>query len=332
MTAVLNRYDYEVLPRTGLYEWQRRSNARPPRSGPGQAQLPDGAKDYLRWDNARLVQLQQAYSRFDQAVTRPLVWTDDLVRRDDLTAFRGDNAYVWQRRGQNMNPLGYILTTYYVKSLDNLHLLERLAEDEFFGVATFLVADKVVSRDLLDSIIELSFLEKHLGVSKRENLSILDVGAGYGRLAHRAVAALPNVRSYFCTDAVPVSTFLSEYYLRFRRVDERAQVVPLHEIESALANHAVDLAINIHSFSECTLSAIEWWFRLLAQSGIKHVMIAPNPLDHGGELLLTNHHEDFSHIAERHGYRLIAKEPKYRDACVQDFGIMPTYYHLLELS
>ena len=331
LTAFLNRYDYEVVPRTGLYDWQRQSHSKSPERGPRPARLPDGAKDYLRWDNARLSQLQQAYSRFDESVRLPLVWTEGHVRPDDLTSFRGDNAYVWQRRGQNMNPLGYILTAYYVKSLDTLHLLDRLVEDDYFGASTILVDDKVVSRDLLDSIIELSFLERNLCVSERANLSILDIGAGYGRLAHRAVTALPNVRCYYCTDAVPVSTFISEYYVRFRNAGERVQVVPLHEIEGALASRTVDLAINVHSFSECTLSAIEWWFRLMEKSGIKHAMIAPNPVDHGGELLTTNDRQDFSHVVERHGYRLIAKEPKYRDACVQKFGIMPTHYHLFEL-
>ena len=45
------------------------------------------------------------------------------------------------------------------------------------------------------------------------------------------LAGLPNIAEYLCTDAVPVSTFLSEYYLRFRGLQDRATVVPLDEIE-----------------------------------------------------------------------------------------------------
>jgi hypothetical protein len=35
---------------------------------------------------------------------------------------------------------------------------------------------------------------------------------------------------------------------------------------------------------------------------------------------------------ERHGYKLVAKEPKYRDPVVQQYAIGPTYYYLFELS
>jgi hypothetical protein len=57
------------------------------------------------------------------------------------------------------------------------------------------------------SFFELYFLDNHLDIASRENVCILDIGAGYGRLAHRTVTALPNVR-YLCTDAVAVSTFI----------------------------------------------------------------------------------------------------------------------------
>ena len=90
---------------------------------------------------------------------------------------------------------------------------------------------------------------------------MLDIGAGYGRLAHRMVSALPGVERYLCTDAVAVSTFVSDYYLRFRGM-EKALAIPLDVIDNSLRDYPVDLAINIHSFSECQTRAIEWWIRL----------------------------------------------------------------------
>ena len=178
--------------------------------------------------------------------------------------------------GVHTNQLAYALTTYYVKSIDQLGLVGKLDEDPLFGNVCFDIDNRLVSRDLLDSILEIYFLEKHLKLSALENPTLLDIGAGYGRLAHRMLNALPNIKQVLCTDAFPVSTFVSEYYLRFRDLGDRAKVVPLDEIEQALWDHPVDIAINIHSFPECRLSAIEWWVSRLAKYGVRYLMIVPN--------------------------------------------------------
>ncbi|MEW6354162.1 MAG: putative sugar O-methyltransferase [Pseudomonadota bacterium] len=297
------------------------------------SKLPDGAADYLQPDNPKLKELQAAYANPSRhPLKEHMVWSDSLITSDDLRYFRGDNAYVWQMRGKNMNMLGYALTAYYVKAMDNLYLLRKLEEDDLFGIFTFRIDNKIISRDLLDSIIEIYFLERHLRISQWPRLNILDIGAGYGRLAHRFINALPNVENYFCTDAVAVSTFISDYYLGFRNVHHKAKTIPIYNIESALKNHTVDIAINVHSFSECTLPAVEWWLSLLESKRVKYLMIVPNTMDHDGKLLLTIQRKDFSKVIERHGYKLIAKEPKYSDECVQEYGIKPTYHYLYELT
>ena len=257
LNSAVERHGYEVVESRQLYEWQKDPKTQPSRK---RSQPPKGAAEYLRPDNPRLQDLQVRYGAFNNQVTSPLVWTDTAVSPDDICYFRGDNAYVWQLRGSgmNMNIMGYVLTAYYVKSIDKFGLLDSLAEDDSFGIVTFRIADRVMSRDLLDSIVELYFLERHLGVSLAKDMTILDIGAGYGRLAHRVTCALPGIRNYFCTDAVAVSSFISEYYLRFRSVEGRAKVVPLDEIENTLGNATVNIAVNIHSFAECRISAIEW--------------------------------------------------------------------------
>jgi hypothetical protein len=159
---------------------------------------------------------------------------------------------------------------------------------------------------------------------------VLDVGAGYERLAHRMVSALPGIERFFCTDAVAVSTFVSDYYLRFRGL-EKALVIPLDEIDNTLRDHPVDLAINIHSFSECRIQAIEWWARLLSKHRVKNLMIAPNGTGERLQRLFTNDGQDFLPLLERYGYRTVLKEPKFIDPVVQEYGLLPTWYHLLEL-
>lgn len=354
MNSVLKRYDYEIINSNLLKnKWQKTPQIEPsyqhsslpkgvneylqqkiPQIEPTHkhSDLPKGANEYLQMSNPILQDLQTRYDSFDNLVTTPLVWKDDHVKPEDILYFRGDNAYVWQLRGRNMNVPGYALATYYVKSIDRLGLLEKLTEDNLFGNYTFRIDNKLISRDLLDSILEIYFLENRIGLSEKKNITVLDIGAGYGRLAHRMTCALPNIKEYLCTDGVAISTFISEYNLRFRGLENRAKVIPLDEIENELCEKSVDIAINIHSFSECSISAIEWWLSLLEKIGIKYLMVVPNACNHGGKLLQTNDGKDMGIIIENHGYKLISKDPKYRDPIVQEIAVNPTYHYLFQFQ
>ncbi|HET7365774.1 MAG TPA: putative sugar O-methyltransferase [Burkholderiales bacterium] len=330
LDSTLKPYGYRVVPSAILHDWQKELE---PRGRFNASRLPPGAASYLRPDHPRLVELKRRYASFDRRVTSPLVWIEGSLSAQELRYFRGDNAYVWQLRGPNMDGGAYALATYYAKSIDAHGLLGKLVEDDYFGNFTFDICGTLVSRDLLDSLVEIYFLDRHLGVaSAAAGLTVLDIGAGYGRLAHRMLSALPSVRRYLCTDAIAESTFLSEYYLGFRKLDDRARVLALNEIEAALEAQSVDLALNIHSFSECTPSAIDWWIALLARHRVKHLMIVPNAQEHGGELLLTLDRKDMRSIIERHGYRQVARDPKYRDRLVQKHAINPTCHFLFELA
>ena len=326
INLILGRFGYQTVPTRTLYEWQRRPAGRSFVAKP----VPKEAEEYLTPENPRFQDLVERYANADPRVTEPLTWTAGYVTPDDLRYFRGDNPYVWQLRGR-FAEIHYVLTTYYVKDIDRLGLLEKLAEDGAFGAYTFPVDGKAVSRDLLDSILHLDFLDRHLGLSKASGLNILDIGAGYGRLANRTLEALPDLGTYYCTDAVASSTFLSEYYLKFRGIGDSGRVVALDRLEELdMAN--IGLAINIHSFSECRLSAVVWWVELLARLSVKYLMIVPNAQSHGGNELLTNTGDDFLPVIEAQGYKLVAKEPKYRDPSVQKYGLFPSYHYLFELS
>ena len=290
----------EIVDARLLYDWQR--NALTPQH---ESPIPIEADEYLRPDNPRLEELRQRYSSAETT--------------DNLRGFRGD------LRGSNLNPIGYALATYYIQSIDRLGLLNALAEDGLFGNVTFEIAGHVVSRDLLDSILEIYFLEKHLRLTHRKDAVILDIGAGYGRLAHRMVAVFPNLGAYLCTDATAASTFVSEFYLRFRGVDSRATVIPLDEIETTVRNRRIDIAVNIQSFSGCSLEAIEWWITLLARNTVRYLMIETK------DELQSFDRQDFREALERAGYRLLAREPKYGDPIVQQYALDPTHHYLFGL-
>lgn len=330
LNKVLRPFDLRIVPASILYEWQ--INERWEGSYTTEIPLPDGAESYLHPTNPRLLELEQKYSEFHKEVTTPLVWNKGHVKTTDLLYFRGDNAYVWQLRGWNMNAMAYALSAYYLKSVDELKLFESLHEDGLFGVHSFKVDGRKISRDLLDSVAEIRFLEKHCGLSSRSNIKILDIGAGYGRLAHRLLTAFPNVTTYACTDAIAASTFVCEYYLRFRNLTSRVDVIPLFDIESTLKNTKFDLAINTHSFPECNLAAIEWWVNELATNRVRQLMLVPNVTDETGDILYTSNMQDFRPILNRHGYIEKVREPKFLDPIVQDYGVDPSFHYLFELE
>jgi hypothetical protein len=329
LNSALARRGKMIVPLECLYEWQRK-----PVLGPvyNPAPIPESARTYLSKDNPRLLDLQRRYAKCDSMVIVSATWTDDYLRAEDLRYFRGDNIYVWQVRGGpytaggNYHEMGQALAAHYAKFIDRAGLFDRLAEDGAFGAFMFDVAGRTVSRDLTDSVIELDFLDRHLDLLRRSNVSILDIGAGYGRLAYRTTMAAPGVRQYLCVDAIAHSTFLSEFYLAYRAAD-RTRVVPLDEVAATLGAEQIDIAININSFSECRVEAIEWWVSRTARWGVRRFMVSCM-----SDELRTNHGVEFSSIFARHRYRLVVREPKYRDPPVQRYAIAPGYYFLFELQ
>src|SRR5260370_39886580 len=127
-----------------------------------------------------------------------------------LAEFRRDSYYIWQTRWTK--PETYLLTAYYVREHDQLGLFGRLTEDGLFGATTVPFEDGyLLSRDLLDSMNEINLVAHWLGLRRDSAVSVLDIGSGYGRLAHRLVDPLPRSTVVWC-DAGPVSTLLCAVY------------------------------------------------------------------------------------------------------------------------
>ena len=323
LRKILQRFGFDIVREAYIYDWQKEGG----RTDHSEIYLPEGAKTYLSPTNPILQTYEKRYRNSDYPVSDVLLWSEDRVRTEDILYFRGHNAYVFQEGRSNRNVLGYLLAYYYVKSIDHLGLLEKLIEDNAFGAITYEIDEKQVSRDLLDSILEISFLDRHLGLDKKTEFSVLDIGAGYGRSAHRMVKSFPGLKNYSCTDAIAVSSFIAEYYLKFRKIEKKAKILPLDTIKGDIQKNSFNLAINIHSFSECTLSAIEWWLALLNENSVRYLMIVPN----SGTELLTHDKRDFQPLVEEYGYELLVKEPKYKDPVVQKYALNPDHFHLFEL-
>jgi SAM-dependent methyltransferase len=232
------------------------------------------------------------------------MWSREYIASGiDPASFRADNVYVWQRfHGNDAYERSYRWLADHEGDL-----LACCSEDGAFGAHCVPIDGRLISRDLLDSVAELGFLRSEFG--DLSSLSFLDIGAGYGRLAHRASEVAPGA-GYICCDGIPESTVLSEFYLAHRRVGT-VNVVPLNDIASRLSSTRIDVALNIHSFPECPGPAIEWWLRLLADHEIRYLFIVPNEVGllrstDGARLELTP-------LLNRFGYRLEAMRLKYRD-------------------
>jgi hypothetical protein len=293
---------------------------------------------YLVPDNPRLVALEEAYRQQHLDPTRPnhmsSTWTmAKSSTEDDLRYFRGDNLYVWQyTRSPLHNRYRYFIYGRYVQGIDSFGLLGKvLDEDGEFGCFTFEFDGMPrFSRDLLDSVNELTFLGRHTDIFESANIEVLDIGAGYGRVAHRALTAAPNITRYWCVDALARSTFLSEYYLRHRGLSDRANVIALSDLNGGLgelAGRTIQLAVNIHSFSEMPQSAIKAWLDLLNELQVPHLFVVPNEKDSILSRESDGSRRDCGSLFSQAGYQLAVSEPALQDVAVRD--VLDVHDHFL---
>ncbi len=290
----------------------------------------------LRATNPALVALCQRYAGLQNIIGTAPFWRPGYVAEQDLLYFRGDNCYVWQFQDNN-TPEKYVLTYLYLKTIDTLGLFDVLTEAGDYGVFMFPAGDtdkegnnRFVSRDLLDSVCELLFLERALQISRRPGLKVLDIGAGYGRLAYRAVTALSNIDTYFCIDAIPESTFISRYYLS-EKAAERTRVIAF-DAQEDLVPGTIDLAVSIHSFSECAIEAVDYWLSRCAELKIEYLFIVPNMSGREGKAVRLMNGTDISPLLAQRGYHLCHAEPKYQNPQVQKYGVSPKWYYLFRAA
>jgi SAM-dependent methyltransferase len=296
--------------------------------------LPAGATEYLRADNPRLVQLRAAYDAVDSPAVLHSQWEPDNVAGYlDLQYFRGDSMIQWHYRElPRATRLKLFLYLSYLQERDTPGLLNRLPEDGMFGCWTYdYQGYPRVSRDLLDSVAELLFLHRHLSLLDIPGIRVLDVGAGYGRLAERTITAAPGLGDYCCVDAIPESTFLCEYYLGWRGLMPPARVLPLPELGQLQAG-SFDLAVNVHSFSECTLAAVEWWVSWLSGLGVPHLFVIPNEPDGFLSRESDNSRRDLMPVLEQAGYRLQVREPVIADPALGPMLRIRDHFHLFRLE
>lgn len=244
---------------------------------------------------------------------------EEFQKKIDQENFRGEGHYLAQLNGATKEQ--YVAAYDYALNAFP-GLLSRLQEDGAFGAITFDVDGRKISRDLIDSALELEFLTCCLisGTGMLDR-TWLDIGAGYGRFASRLLEAFPN-NTVYCTDAIPTSSDICRRYLEHRKV-KGARIWTM----DALVGHGpIDIAVNIHSWSECTLEAVQFWIDWIVSRNVRWLFVVPH--DAGFRAREENGETpSFLPLILKH-YDLVKQQEKYPPGID---GAFPTVYALFEL-
>lgn len=177
----------------------------------------------------------------------------------------------------------------------------KTRDAEFGGLVRETKACGPVTRMWLDSCVEVDFIMRHLPTVPR----VLDIGAGYGRLA---VALYPFSDAYFCVDAVPISTEICRSYIG--RFQPGVTVLSLGTFVQRPENLKVDLAVNVHSWNECSYAQVARWLQVLEHLRVKYLFTVSNGHLSGGKSAYATwggKGNSFRPLLEKQ-YELIAEE------------------------
>lgn len=276
-----------------------------------------------RLPSALATEVQELEKRYENLgfISSRGVWTKNHLRNFDFQKFRGDNIYVWQSR--MFEEINFFVSYQYALKMDAMDLNKKFIESKSYGVEVYEFDGLAISREWIDSILEINYLEEKIGLTTTLDLEIIDIGAGYGRLAFRLAEAFP-LSKINCVDAIPLSTCLSRVYLE--PFIESQQVI-VHDLETvqAVVRGRINLAVNVHSFSEMSLEWVNYWIDFLVEKDVKYLFIVPN-----GSSLTLNNGADFGSLLIGAGYTVIDQKSKYSESDFKKFGIYPSTYFLLK--
>ena len=183
------------------------------------------------------------------------IWQQCVV--EGLPNFAAQGMYV-EQESVDPNEVTGVLTN--LLCFEDLPGMDR---DVRYGGRKFYTLIGTVTRMWVDGNVEIDFLRRKLDDLK--SLDVLDIGAGYGRLA---VMLAPLVNSYACVDSVRVSSIICRYYTSMHS-SHPIEVYDTTQFRDTMSSLHPSLAINIHSWNECSLSQISRWLDVLDDLGTR---------------------------------------------------------------
>ena len=280
--------------------------------------------------DARLAELRRRYADARHAATSQSRWHRERAAKLDVNRFRGHTMYVWHYvQSPTVTELRYFTYLSYLERRDHAGLLTRVEEDGAFGSPVFTFPGRrPVSRDVLDSVNEILYLDRQLGVLRHDGLRVLDIGAGYGRLAHRMTQLVPGLVDYACTDGVPESTYVCERYLAHRGIQPPCRIIELPDADREIAGGTFDLAVNVHSFPEMPRRAVEHWVGLVAEAAVPALLVVPNEPRALRSMEADGSTLDLLPVLRSAGYELDHVEPIVDDPAARALFGIDDHFHL----
>jgi hypothetical protein len=132
----------------------------------------------------------------------------------------------------------------------------------------------------LDTIMEINLISRFAQIEDREQLYVLEVGGGYGRLAEAFLSVFGDQVKYVLVDAVPASLYYAFEYLRSSYPELRigfyyandeldlskydCYIAPAWYFDdlNAKRDYKYDVCINIASFQEMEQEQVEYYVDL----------------------------------------------------------------------
>jgi SAM-dependent methyltransferase len=162
----------------------------------------------------------------------------------------------------------------YARHHDRLHCLDKIAEPTLGNPMPIRYRGRLISQDLALCAVTLNRMAAHVPMGKVRR--VLEIGAGYGRLAHMFRAVFPEIE-YTILD-IPPALAVSKNYLGevlgedsvaayfgggFRGGDgRRVNFIPANRIDE-IPDGYFDLVINISSFDEMAPGEVRDYFTAL---------------------------------------------------------------------
>ena len=191
------------------------------------------------------------------------LWTEwQATVMDGLPNYCADRLFVLQ---SCTNPAEVEHVLSIVKRNGELIDVDGSQRDAQYGAMLFDTKYGKVTRMWADSNVEYDFLQRHLNKFFLQNATVMDVGAGYGRLA---VSMSPHVKQFIAVDSIPVSVACCKDYVATWARTDNIQILSVEDLYLMYKQNKVpkiELAMNIHSWNECSLETIEEWLQTLVK-------------------------------------------------------------------
>lgn len=194
--------------------------------------------------------------------------------------FRDTFPFRFGRVGGFFYKLFVSMLCQYTKGVDKEDLLEKIEEPLEGNPFRIYYKNRLISQDICNSILEYYSIMNQIPSSVKSNLSIAELGAGYGRLAFIFLKALKC--KYVIFD-IPPALYVAQRYLssifpelkffNFRDFDNYAEVKQVYENADVcfftpnqlelLPKPQFNLLLNISSLHEMRLDQISNYFWLI---------------------------------------------------------------------